>query len=335
MAEELVACRYWEPGEGAVHCRLCPWHCRIRPDKTGRCGVRQNVAGVLRSLNYAEATSITLDPIEKKPLYHFYPGRDILSLGTFGCNLSCLFCQNWSISHGRPATQHLEPRQALDLARQEQTRADNIGIAYTYNEPTIWYEYVYDTARLVHEAGMQNVLVTNGIIEEEPLRELLPYVGAMNVDIKAWSEEFYRKLCGGEAWPARRTVEIAAQHCHVEITILIIPGHNDSDEELGAIFDWAASVRPDLPVHLSRYHPAFKLEAPATPTATLQRAYNLARARLQYVYVGNAHLNGTTDTVCPQCGQTAITRSGFTSEPDNVTEKGRCRSCGTGLNLTL
>ena len=333
MTQELVECRYYESAEDYAQCQLCPWHCRIRPGKIGRCHVRENVDGVLRSLNYAEVTSVAMDPVEKKPLYHFYPGSDILSLGTFGCNLSCIFCQNWTISQGRPPTQHLAPQQALELAEQWRAKAGNIGIAYTYNEPIIWYEYVYDTARLVQEAGMHNVLVTNGIIEEEPLRELLPYVGAMNVDIKAWHDDFYRKLCGGEAWPARRTVEIAVERCHVEITVLIIPGYNDSDEELTMVFDWAASVREDMPVHLSRYHPSHKLDAPPTPAQTLQHAYELAQQRLKHVYVGNIELARTTDTRCPECGETLIRRSGFASFNDNLTDDGRCGSCGAGLNI--
>jgi len=317
MNEELVECRYYETGEGYLQCQLCPWHCRIPPNKAGICRVRENIGGVLRSLNYAEVTSAHMDPIEKKPLYHFHPGSGILSLGTFGCNLSCKFCQNWEISQGRPPTQHLEPEEALALAQKGQRQSGNIGIAYTYNEPIIWYEYVYDTAQLVHEAGMVNVLVTNGLIEEEPLRELLPYVDAMNVDIKAWSEDFYRKICHGEAWPARRTVEIAAQQCHVEITVLIIPGYNDSDEELEKIFDWAASVRRDMPVHLSRYYPAYKFDAPSTPAETLRHAYQLARQR----------------TRCPECGEIVINRSGFHSQATNLTEDGRCKSCGAQLNI--
>lgn len=333
MNEELVECRYYETGEGYLQCQLCPWHCRIPPNKAGICRVRENIGGVLRSLNYAEVTSAHMDPIEKKPLYHFHPGSGILSLGTFGCNLSCKFCQNWEISQGRPPTQHLEPEEALALAQKGQRQSGNIGIAYTYNEPIIWYEYVYDTAQLVHEAGMVNVLVTNGLIEEEPLRELLPYVDAMNVDIKAWSEDFYRKICHGEAWPARRTVEIAAQQCHVEITVLIIPGYNDSDEELEKIFDWAASVRRDMPVHLSRYYPAYKFDAPSTPAETLRHAYQLARQRLEYVYVGNIYIDGTSDTRCPECGEIVINRSGFHSQATNLTEDGRCKSCGAQLNI--
>ena len=334
MATELVECRYYEAAQNFLHCHLCPFQCKIRPGKVGVCSVRQNVDGVLRSLNYAEVTSVALDPIEKKPLYHFHPGTYILSLGTFGCNLSCIFCQNWQISHERPPTRHLAPAAALKLAEQHAQQGGNIGIAYTYNEPIIWYEYVHDMARLVHEAGLKNVLVTNGIIEEEPLRELLPYVDAMNVDIKSMDEAFYRRLCKGMGWPARRTVEIASEQCHVEITVLIIPGENDSDENLSAIFEWAASVNEQMPVHLSRYHPAYKLDAAPTPAATLTRAYELARQHCKFVYVGNISIPETSDTQCPECQATVVNRSGFGSQIGPLTEDGRCGDCGAALNIT-
>jgi len=325
-------CRYYEKEDEYLQCLLCPWHCKIRPGKTGRCDVRENQDGVLRSLNYAEVTSMGFDPIEKKPLYHFYPGRDILSLGTFGCNLSCSFCQNWSISQGRPPTKHVEPQEAVAAARDAAARR-NIGLAYTYNEPIIWYEYVQDTAKLAHEAGLKNVLVTNGIIEEAPLQELLPLIDAMNVDIKAFSDEFYRTLCKGEAWPARRTVEIAlAEGCHMEITTLIIPGYNDSDEELDQIFQWASELSKKLPVHLSRYHPAYKLDAPPTPASTLRRAYELAKQRLEFVYVGNIMIDGTTDTVCPRCGEVVVRRDGMYSTTGQR-DASRCPSCGEDLNI--
>ncbi len=331
----LKKCRYYETENGDVRCTLCPWHCKIRQGQTGVCGVRENQDGVLRSLNYAEVTSVALDPVEKKPLYHFYPGRDILSLGTFGCNLQCVFCQNWSISRGRPPTRHLEPEQAVALAKQQAARGENIGIAYTYNEPVIWYEYVQDTAKLAHEAGLKNVLVTNGIIEEAPLRELLPVVDAMNVDIKAFSDDFYRQLCKGEAWPARRTVEIAlAAGCHVEITTLIIPGYNDSDEELDRIFRWAAALSPKLPLHLSRYYPAYKFTVPPTPASTLQRAWELAKQRLDFVYVGNISIEGTSDTVCPRCGEVAIRRDGMYGVSGAVNDS-KCRKCGEDLNIRV
>ena len=333
MVAELVECRYYEAAENFLHCHLCPFQCKIHPGKMGGCGVRQNVDGVLRSLNYAEVTSVAMDPIEKKPLYHFYPGTHILSLGTFGCNLKCEFCQNWQISQARPATRHLPPAEAVRLAQQYAEQGNNIGIAYTYNEPIIWYEYVYDTAKLAQEAGLKNALVTNGIIEEEPLRELLPLVDALNVDIKSTEEDFYRKLCKGMGWPARRTVEIASQQCHVEITVLIIPGENDSDESLGAIFEWAASVSEQMPVHLSRYDPAYELDAAPTPAATLRRAYELARRYCKFVYVGNVFIPGTSDTECPECETSVVSRSGFASQIRDLTEDGRCESCGAELHV--
>ena len=331
---ELKECRWWEAGEGVALCHLCPWQCRVKEGEVGVCQVRRNDGGVLRSLNYGRITSLSLDPIEKKPLYHFHPGRLILSIGTFGCNLSCSFCQNWQISKGQPPTRALSPTEAARAAGEQREAEGNIGLAYTYNEPFIWYEYVQDTARLVREAGMKNVLVTNGMVEEAPLRELLPLVDAMNVDIKFWSNKHYQELCGGPGWRARDTVEIAhGAGCHVEITVLIIPGYNDTDEELTGIFDWAAGVDRALPVHLSRYHPAYQLQAPATPVATLQRAYQLARERLKYVYVGNVNLPGTTDTECADCGAVLVERSGFMADPQGLDPEGRCRACGVQTDL--
>jgi pyruvate formate lyase activating enzyme len=326
--EELTVCRYWEPGEGTVNCHLCPWQCRVKPDSVGFCGVRRNVGGTLRSLNYGRVTSIGLDPIEKKPLYHFHPGSTILSLGTFGCNLSCSFCQNWEISKGQPATQALPPREALRLAEEQRAANGSIGLAYTYNEPFIWYEYVADTAPLIHEAGMKNVLVTNGMVEPEPLEALLPYIDAMNVDVKFWSKKKYEELCGGPGWHARDTVELASGKCHVEITVLIIPGYNDTDEELVPLFDWAASVDRTMAVHISRYHPAFKLQAPPTPPEAMLHAYELARQRLDHVYVGNLYLPGTTDTECAQCGAVLVERSGYAVVVAGIDAEGRCKSCG-------
>lgn len=328
----MEECLCYDVDDGRLRCRLCPFACRIAEGHTGRCGVRQNVGGKLVSLNFGQITSAALDPIEKKPLYHFHPGSVILSLGTFGCNLKCEFCQNWGISQERPPTRELPPAEAVRLALESRSQG-NIGIAYTYNEPFIWFEYVLRTARLAREAGLVNVLVTNGIVEEEPLLELLPFVDAMNVDIKSIRPEFYRKLCGGDGTAARRTVERAWGRCTVEVTNLVIPGENDSEEDLIALFDWAASVSRQLPVHLSRYHPDFKMRAPATPARTLQRAYDLARERLDFVYVGNLHLDGTTDTLCPACGAVAVERSGFSAR--SRTPDGRCPSCHRELGIAV
>ncbi len=321
---------HYQKLDSLAECHLCPFGCRIAEGQVGRCRVRKHEAGVLWSLNYGQVTSLAVDPIEKKPLYHFHPGASILSMGTFGCNLTCDFCQNWTIAQGCPPTRGVTPHAAAALARDRRA-AGNIGIAYTYNEPFIWYEYVLDTARLVRAQGMLNVLVTNGIVEPEPLEELLPSIDAMNVDIKSIREGFYQRLCGGDGTAARRTVERAFGRCHVEITNLIIPGENDSDDDLSALFAWAASVSRRLPLHLSAYHPANRMANPPTPPATLQRAYALAREQLDFVYVGNARVVGTSDTLCPACGARAVERIGFgavSHAPD-----GRCPACGEGLSI--
>lgn len=330
---EREAMFYEVEGE-RTDCKLCPWHCHIKPGNVGRCNVRKNVDGRLQTLNFAEVTSMALDPIEKKPLYHFHPGSQILSLGTFGCNLRCAFCQNWQISQERPPTRTLMPEAALELARKYAPEG-NIGIAYTYNEPFIWYEYVRETAPLIKAAGLHNVLVTNGIVEREPLEELLPYIDAMNVDIKSMSEKFYLEVCKGQALPARQTVERAFGKTHVEITNLIIPGENDSEDELRSLVDWAASVSAELPMHFSAYHPDYQFGAPPTPPATLKLAFELAKEKLKYVYVGNLRLEGATDTMCAQCGERLITRQGMSANVVGLDEEGRCVACGSGANIRL
>jgi len=322
---------YWEQAEGGrVHCLLCPQGCRIGEGELGRCRVRRNVAGKLRSLNYSRISSAHWDPIEKKPLFHFHPGSPILSLGTVGCNLACAFCQNWSISQDTVGTQRLTPDEAVEQARRE---ASNVGIAYTYNEPFIWYEFVSETARLAKAAGMKNVLVTNGYVNEAPLREVLPYIDAMNVDIKSMSEDFYRELCRGRPEPPRRTVEIAREAgCHVEVTNLVIPNWNDGDDDLQGLIEWVAGLGRDVPLHFSRYHPDYKLTEPPTPAETLVKAREMAQQKLDYVYVGNLFGSAGEDTVCPSCGKVVVARRGFAVSRVSVKE-GRCEYCGAEIAI--
>ncbi len=322
----LKEARYWEQGEdGQVHCLLCPHGCRIAEGRTGFCRVRQNVGGVLRTLNYERVSAANWDPIEKKPLFHFHPGSPILSLGTVGCNLACAFCQNWSISQGNAGTRRMTALEALQAAQRE---PDNLGISYTYNEPFIWYEFVLETARLAKDAGLKNVLVTNGYINEEPLRELLPYIDAMNIDIKAMNDNFYRELCRGTSQPPRRTAEIAREAgCLVELTNLVIPNWNDRDEDIRALVDWVAALGPDVPLHFSRYHPDHKLTEPPTPVETLIRARRIAMEKLHYVYIGNVWAGDGENTLCPSCGELVIERRGFTVMRLSVKD-GRCQFCG-------
>jgi len=311
-------------------CHLCPNRCVIRDNKTGVCRVRKNIDGVLYALNYGEVSSYGMDPIEKKPLYHFYPGHQIFSLGTVGCNLHCRFCQNWEIAHGEPPTVRVTPEEIVHLARQQR---QCIGIAYTYSEPLVWYEFVSETAVLAHEAGLKNVLVTNGFIEQEPLEKLLPHVDAMNIDVKAFTNDYYRRLCAGRLDPVRRTVEIAVRHCLVELTTLLVTGENDSPGEIRELVDWIARVDREIPLHLSRYFPHYRFDAPPTPLATMRCAREIAREKLPYVYLGNVGDVENGYTYCPQCRKKVIERSGYIIRAVHLREDNRCRHCGYALNI--
>ena len=276
---------YKKISETEVQCFLCPHLCRIKEDKVGFCGVRIHKAGRLYGLNYGRVATVALDPIEKKPLYHFHPGEFILSAGTIGCNLSCLFCQNWSISKEvQTPTQPMTSGALIDRAKE----LGSFGIAYTYNEPFIWYEFVRQTAEVAKEAGLKNVLVTNGYVSLEPLRELLPFIDAANIDLKSIRDEFYRKVCSGTVAPVLETIKTMCAVCHVELTNLLIPTENDSDEELTALVDWVYNnVGRDVPLHFSRYFPCYKMTLPPTPVSTLKRAQRIAAKKLKHVYLGN------------------------------------------------
>lgn len=269
-------------------CELCFHHCRLEEGQTGFCRARGNRNGKIVSLNYGKLTALALDPIEKKPLRRFHSGSLILSVGSFGCNLHCPFCQNAGIAAVGPEayTQDCSPGQLVQesLRLREQ---GNIGIAYTYNEPLVGYEYVRDCAELVHQAGMLNVLVTNGTIEEGPWKALLPLLDAVNIDLKGFSDTWYRRL-GGDLATVKRSIDLAAQHCHIEVTTLIVPGENDSEDEMRALSAWLASVSPEIPLHVSRFFPQHQMQdRPPTPVQTVYRLAEVARERLRYVYTGN------------------------------------------------
>lgn len=277
---------YYEKKEdGSVLCVLCPQLCRIRQGGRGFCGTRVNEKGVLRTINYGQISSLALDPVEKKPLYYFHPGEMILSAGTVGCNLACLFCQNWSISK-----QIQSPTQTMgsgDLIAQAK-RLGSFGIAYTYNEPFVWFEFVLETARAARKAGLKNVLVTNGFVQPQPLKELLPWIDAANIDLKSIRDEFYGKVCGGRVGPVLETIKTMVRACHVELTNLIIPTLNDSEKDLADLVDWVAqNAGEDVPLHFSRYFPCYKMTIPPTPLKTLFLAESLAKKKLRRVHLGN------------------------------------------------
>jgi pyruvate formate lyase activating enzyme len=326
---EREALYYSKIGNSRVRCGLCPHRCTIDVGKTGICGVRKNRDGTLYTQIYGELSSVAMDPIEKKPLYHFCPGSSILSVGTVGCSFRCGFCQNYHISQNPEyPTEYYTSEDIVTIARQKRS----IGIAYTYSEPLIWYEWVIDTCRLVRDAGLKNVFVTNGYINPEPLSELLQYADAFNIDLKSFSDEFYRKTIGGKLQPVLDTIEEISKRVEIvlEVTTLIIPGYNDSNEEMERLTDWLASLSPDIPYHLSAYYPMYKFTAPATQLSTLQRLQEIAGKKLHYVYLGN--VRGESSSYCANCGSLLVQRFGYSVKIVNYND-GVCNSCGSPVPI--
>lgn len=318
--------------EGAsIACKLCPHNCNIKEGMRGICGVREFKNGEFQTLNYSEVSSIGIDPIEKKPLYHYKPGSQILSVGSFGCNFSCGFCQNYGISKNMPETREMSPDELVSLAANAKVDG-NIGIAFTYNEPSIWYEYVFDTSKICRAKGMDVVLVTNGYINNEPLGYIIPYINAMNIDLKAFNNEYYKKVCGGDIESVLSTIKLANSGCHVEITTLIVGGYNDKDEEIEELSKWVASINPDIPLHLTRYHPSYKFTAPPTSKEKMLKCTKVAKKYLNYVYTGNM-FDIDNNTYCYNCGETLIEREYY--KVNVILQSDKCPHCGTNINVIL
>lgn len=325
--------KYWENDSETkrVHCLLCPQDCKIGEGKAGFCRARVNYQGELFSDNYGKISSIALDPIEKKPLYHYKPGSFILSVGSYGCNLRCLYCQNYSISQQKVSTRFFDPESILPLLDRFE---NNIGIAFTYNEPLIWYEYVYDVAKLIKEnkPDASVVLVTNGFINQKPLEDLLPYVDALNIDLKSFTDETYKRLCKGRLEPVMQTILKAKKHCHVEVTTLVVTEENDSLAEIQILAQFLGSIDKNIPLHLSRYYPNFLLKKPVTPINTLQEANNLAKKYLNYVYIGNCP-EADTNTYCPSCGKLLVERKFYQTK--NYLRNPVCPECRSEIPIIL
>ncbi|NLB89168.1 MAG: AmmeMemoRadiSam system radical SAM enzyme [Syntrophomonadaceae bacterium] len=315
-----------------IECRLCPHHCQLKADQLGLCRVRRNDGGVLHTLNYGEVTALALDPIEKKPLYHFYPGTMILSAGTFGCNLSCSFCQNHHIAHEINNGRTILPETMVNICHQAKIEG-SVGLAFTYNEPSIWFEYIYDTAKLLKDADMKVVLITNGYIELKPLEKLLPLIDAMNIDLKAFNDHFYKKNCQARIEPVKKVIEKASSHTHVEITTLIITGENDREKEINELTKWLASINPDIPLHLSRYYPAYKFVNEPTPIKTMEIAYDTARQHLNFVYLGNLH-GIENNTYCLDCGALLVKRNAYNIKIIDL-KGNNCAKCGKDIDYIV
>jgi pyruvate formate lyase activating enzyme len=327
--------RFWKPEPGGrALCTLCPRYCRIGEGANGFCFVRQNVGGKLYQTAYGRPSGFAVDPVEKKPLNHFLPGTDILSFGTLGCNLGCRFCQNWDISKAKMderRTLRVTPSQVVGIAKSQGAPS----IAYTYNDPVIWAEFVIDVCREAHAAGIKNVLVTAGYVTEEARPELYEHVDAANVDLKAFTEEFYRKLTLSHLEPVKETLVWLVRHTPVwvEVTTLLIPGLNDGDQEIREECEWIGKeLGARVPLHFTAFHPDYKLlDRPHTPASTLRRAREIAISTgLKYVYLGNVQDHAGQTTFCHGCGATLISRD-WHAVTRNRLQGNRCPDCGTEI----
>ncbi len=320
---------------GKIICQACAHACKLDEGEYGICGVRKVEDGELKLLVYGLAAAVNVDPVEKKPMFHFLPESKAFSVGTVGCNFSCKFCQNYDISqypkehHMQIIGQELPPERIVELAIEHDCQS----IAYTYNEPIVFFEYTYDTAKLAHEKGLKNIYVTSGYETHKALDLLEPYIDGMNIDLKAFTDEFYKEICGARLKPVLDCIKYAHQKgIWIEITTLLIPGKNDSDEEIRNIARFIAEIDPTIPWHISAFHPTYKmLDVPRTPASTLLRAYNIGKEEgLKYLYVGNIDDQDHESTYCPKCSKKVVNREGHIGQfvTNELDENGVCPYCG-------
>jgi pyruvate formate lyase activating enzyme len=329
--------RFWDPADGKAACHLCPHECRIGEGNAGICGVRKNIGGELIATTYGKVSSLNVDPVEKKPLFHFKPGQEVLSFGSVGCNLRCMHCQNYSISQSK--LEEVSVREVIAEEVPELCRkAKCDGVSWTYNEPSMWQEFVYDASTACKAQGLFTTFVTNGYLNPAPLRKLAECIDAMNIDVKGFSEEFYQKVCKARLQPVLDTVELAQDlGIHVEITYLIIPGKNDKSDELRGFCKWIARVNEHIPVHFSQFHPDYLMtDLPKTPIETMDLAKRIATEEgLSFAYLGNVATSTGENTFCPKCGSLAVRRLGYYTKKAALTEDGECAKCGEPLNMVL
>jgi pyruvate formate lyase activating enzyme len=331
----LAKAEFWHAAEGGtVVCELCPHACRLAEGRSGLCKVRRNEGGKLSLPYYGLLSALALDPIEKKPLHHFMPGSSVFSAGFIGCNLRCPFCQNWHISQEVPP--ELDAMTPEGLASSA-LRSGAPSIAYTYSEPCVHFEFVRDAMRASRSLGLRNVLVTNGCLNPEPARELLCLTDAVNVDLKAWSAEIYEKKLGGAKEAVLEFIRLAASLCLVEVTTLVVPGFSDDAEGMASIAEFLASISPEIPLHLSAYHPAWKCDEPPTSSDKLLELCSICQIKLDYVYLGNI-IGPGADTICPNCKTKLIARQGYQTKVLSLEKRGSrafCSHCGAVLHIIV
>jgi pyruvate formate lyase activating enzyme len=330
---DVEAKYYRKLPEDVIVCELCPRECLVSDVERGFCGVRENQGGTYKTLVHSRVCSMNIDPIEKKPFFHFHPGTTAFSIATAGCNVNCKFCQNWDISQVRPE----QVRNVLltpDALASECVTRKIPTIAYTYSEPVVFYEYMYDAAVRSRKDGIKNVVVTGGYIKEKPLRDLLKVVDAVKVDLKSFSEQYYKDIVNGELQPVLDALKIIHENgTWLEIVYLVVPTLNDKDDEFSALCKWVKSdLSPDVPVHFTRFHPTYLMtNLPPTPVATLERAYLIAKTEgLHYPYIGNVPGNKAENTYCPGCGEILIERYGYRIGQNKIVD-GKCAGCGVAI----
>ncbi len=306
-----------------VQCLLCPRKCIISNKRDGFCFGRVNHNGVLYAKNYGQAVTIAIDPIEKKPLFHFLPGTDILSTATYGCNMRCPFCQNYEISQIKTPTTEITPENLVEIAKNKKLQS----IAFTYTEPFIWYEMILDTSKIAKDNGIKIILVTNGLINDKPLEEIIPYIDAMNIDLKSIDAKVYKKILFGNLSTVQNTIKTSFENgVHIEITNLLVTGLNDKKSDISILVDWVVSLSSDIPIHFSKYSPNYKYKEPPTSPEILDYAYKKAKEKLNFVYTGNV-IAGKENTYCPKCGELLIERNYFNVKQNKLID-GKCPSCG-------
>ncbi len=318
--------------EKVVQCQLCPHFCVIKPNERGRCGVRQNQDGKLISLVYGKPCSLALDPIEKKPLYHFLPGQLALSIATVGCNLSCKHCQNWEISQANPdefSVREVKPEEIVKTAKEKNVKI----ISYTYTEPTIFYEYMLDISKLAKKKGIKNMIVSNGFINPKPLKQLCKHIDGANIDLKSIDDDFYKKICNARVNPVLESLKILKkENIWIEITNLLIPGLNDKEKDIKKLISWIKNnLGTDVPVHFTAFYPCYKLShLPPTSIETLKNARRLALKQLKYVYTGNIQNDEGDSTFCPKCSKLLVKRRLFSIIENNL-KQGKCPKCNAKI----
>jgi pyruvate formate lyase activating enzyme len=327
---------FWnEIKDKKIKCSLCAHNCNINVGKVGICGVRKNENGTLYTLIYGSTSSLASDPIEKKPLYHFYPGTYAFSMGTIGCNFKCSHCQNFSISTAKtdfPYLKEITPEQVVALAKQHNCQ----GVSYTYNEPTIWHEFAFDSAKLVKKEGLYTCYVTNGYINEDPLRELSKFLDAMNIDVKSFNENFYKNICKSRLEPVLNTCKLAKElGIHIELTYLVIPGYNDEIEDIRNFCRWIVEKLDDnTPVHFSRFHPDYNMtDVKVTTMESLLKIFEVAKEEgILFPYLGNVYHAEYENTYCPKCGSISIERNNYSISLEGLNES-KCSKCGNTLPI--